>query len=302
MATENRTVNAGKTRSNKPLFAGRARQGTVAAPEREQQTASQPAVQAKAIDQKTTANNHKARESDELTGMRRRLFLRIALAGLVMFILLGGMIVADYYSSSTPPAPDKVPESVVQAPAEAPKALPPAVEIPPPVVAEVVDDTPVVLELTAPPVTTAPPPPEVSAQPRLPASAATSANSRNGQTSSRSKASSAEESKPSGKRPSQAQEQASTEALPATQLAPPRLVSGYALQAGVFADPKRAEELYAKLKIAGIPSSIETRVQVGPFKNRAEAETAKKKLAAMGIGSILLPQAKPSKHGSSSGK
>ena len=175
MATENRTVNAGKTRSNKPLFAGRARQGTVAAPEREQQTASQPAVQAKAIDQKTTANNHKARESDELTGMRRRLFLRIALAGLVMFILLGGMIVADYYSSSSPPAPDKVPESVVQAPAEAPKALPPAVEIPPPVVAEVVDDTPVVLELTAPPVTTAPPPPEVSAQPRLPASAATSA-------------------------------------------------------------------------------------------------------------------------------
>lgn len=70
---------------------------------------------------------------------------------------------------------------------------------------------------------------------------------------------------------------------------PPRLFSGYALQAGVFADPRRAEELQARLVEAGIPATIEARVQVGPFKTRAEANAARAKLNALGIESVLLP-------------
>jgi len=71
-----------------------------------------------------------------------------------------------------------------------------------------------------------------------------------------------------------------------------RLFSGYALQAGVFSDTHRAEELHAKLTLNGIPSTIESRVQVGPFKTREEAEAARAKMKALGIDALLLPPPK----------
>lgn len=74
--------------------------------------------------------------------------------------------------------------------------------------------------------------------------------------------------------------------------APPRLFSGYALQAGVFADPRLAEELHAKLTLNGIPSTLETRVQVGPFKTREEAAAAHVKLKALRIDAVMLMPAK----------
>ncbi len=78
-------------------------------------------------------------------------------------------------------------------------------------------------------------------------------------------------------------------APPPVPPAPPRLFSGYAVQAGVFADAQRAEELRAKLTLNGIPSTMEARVQVGPFKTREEAEAAREKMKALGIDGILLP-------------
>ena len=74
-----------------------------------------------------------------------------------------------------------------------------------------------------------------------------------------------------------------------TPPAPPRLFSGYALQAGVFADPRRAEDLHARLMQEGMPTTIESRVQVGPFKTKAEAEAAREKLKALGVDSVMLP-------------
>jgi len=71
--------------------------------------------------------------------------------------------------------------------------------------------------------------------------------------------------------------------------APPRLLSGYAVQAGVFADARHAEELRAKLTLSGIPSTLEARVQVGPFRTREEAMAAQEKLKALGIDGVLLP-------------
>jgi DedD protein len=70
--------------------------------------------------------------------------------------------------------------------------------------------------------------------------------------------------------------------------APPRLFSGYALQAGVFSDPHLAEELHAKLTLNGIPSTLETRVQVGPFNSREEAEAARVKMKELGIDAMML--------------
>jgi cell division protein FtsN len=67
-----------------------------------------------------------------------------------------------------------------------------------------------------------------------------------------------------------------------------RLYSGIGLQAGVFSDPRRAEELHARLTLEGIPSTIEARVHVGPFKNRAEMTAAQARLKALGIDAVVL--------------
>jgi DedD protein len=86
---------------------------------------------------------------------------------------------------------------------------------------------------------------------------------------------------------------------PATSAMPPvvqRLLSGFVLQAGVFSSQQRAEELHAKLTLSGVPSTLETRVQVGPFKTRQEAEAAQEKLRELGIGSVLVPPNKSGKH------
>jgi DedD protein len=74
-----------------------------------------------------------------------------------------------------------------------------------------------------------------------------------------------------------------------------RLFSGFLLQAGTFTNAQRAEELHAKLTLSGVPSTLETRVQVGPFKTRQEAEAAQEKLRELGIGSVLVAP-KGSKH------
>lgn len=64
---------------------------------------------------------------------------------------------------------------------------------------------------------------------------------------------------------------------------------GFVLQAGVFSSAQRAEELHAKLTLSGVPSVLETRVQVGPFRSRQEAESAQAKLRELGIETILVP-------------
>ncbi|HJW27177.1 MAG TPA: SPOR domain-containing protein [Rhodocyclaceae bacterium] len=77
---------------------------------------------------------------------------------------------------------------------------------------------------------------------------------------------------------------------PAHQVpAPLRLFAGYVVQAGVFTSVQRAEELHAKLTLNGIPSTLEARVQAGPFKNRAEAAAAQEKMKALGIEAVLIP-------------
>jgi DedD protein len=68
-----------------------------------------------------------------------------------------------------------------------------------------------------------------------------------------------------------------------------RLFSGFVLQAGVFSSAQLAEELHAKLTLSGVPSTLETRVQVGPFRTRAEAEAAQAKLRELGVETILVP-------------
>jgi len=78
---------------------------------------------------------------------------------------------------------------------------------------------------------------------------------------------------------------ATPSSTPAKPLAP---AQGYLVQMGVFSNIANAEDLKGRLDKAGIPAHIEARVQVGPFKNKAEAEAAQKKLAEMGLSGLLL--------------
>lgn len=84
---------------------------------------------------------------------------------------------------------------------------------------------------------------------------------------------------------------AAGEASPAA----PRPATGYAWQSSVFPDLARAEEVQAKLAQEGIPASLETRLRVGPFRSRAEAEAARRKLKALGLDALTLvgPGGKP---------
>lgn len=65
---------------------------------------------------------------------------------------------------------------------------------------------------------------------------------------------------------------------------------GYSVQAGVFLHSNNAEKLLAQIQAAGIPAYLETRVQIGPFKTKAEAEAAVKKLRKLGIEPIVKTQ------------
>jgi DedD protein len=65
-------------------------------------------------------------------------------------------------------------------------------------------------------------------------------------------------------------------------------VRHFLVQVGVFSNHTNAEELVTKLHEAGIPAQIESRVQVGPFVSRAEADAARAKLKAMGLDDGLL--------------
>lgn len=61
------------------------------------------------------------------------------------------------------------------------------------------------------------------------------------------------------------------------------------VQVGVFTDMENAKQLQAKLAEHGIPSHTETKLQVGPFNTKAEADAARGKLKNLGIGSVVVP-------------
>lgn len=82
------------------------------------------------------------------------------------------------------------------------------------------------------------------------------------------------------------------EPLPPPGRLPPE-GKAFALQVGVFVNARNAEELRARLSLAGIPSQVETRVQVGPFHSREEAIAAQAKLKAQGLDRSQLVLVKP---------
>lgn len=79
-------------------------------------------------------------------------------------------------------------------------------------------------------------------------------------------------------------QQAGGNLAPPVQLPAARPPDGrFSLQLGVFGNPANAEDLRRKLEQGGTPATLETRVQVGPFATRAEADAARTRLQRLGI-------------------
>lgn len=74
-------------------------------------------------------------------------------------------------------------------------------------------------------------------------------------------------------------------ARPAEVAAP----KGYTVQLGVFSNPANALQLQEKLAQHGIKSYTETKLNIGPFQTRAEADQALAKLRSLGISAVVVP-------------
>ena len=205
-------------------------------------------------------------QQDEL---KKKLVRRIGIAGVLIVVLLGGLALLEDALVEKPalaPAPD--PAAAPAAPAEPTRAeAPPAGEKQEEAKPEAPKEEPKAEpEKTGMPLAPGPEPkpaPRVVIRPPAPAPAS----------------------------PRQVAPVKAEQAVPPATAAKPDLAAvarGYRLQMGVFTNAANAEELHAKLEQAGIPSYIESRVHVGPFRTQREADEARRKLKALGLGAGLL--------------
>ena len=64
---------------------------------------------------------------------------------------------------------------------------------------------------------------------------------------------------------------------------------GFIVQAGVFTSAANARTLQNKLAEKGILTHTETRVVVGPFKDRTQAEAVIRQLKELGVSAVVAP-------------
>ena len=191
-------------------------------------------------------------EYGEEASQRRRLINRIALAALVIAALLAGLAVTNRYYMAPPPTPPRTVSALLT---------------PPP--------SPAVPDSTSSPGTAKPVPESMTeaakaSEPGKPVAGGVIRPTAPAETP-------AEDDRPAARI-------AAHRARPPKPLAQGGDTSGQVvLQMGVFNDVANAQSLHDKLKRAGVPSRIEARVQVGPFKTRRQAEDARRKLVALGM-------------------
>lgn len=223
--------------------------------------------------------------------LRKRLLSRIAVAGVAILGLLGGLAVYDSLNKPQAPAMPKM----AAAPAQQEAAV--AEKSSDIAVSKAEEETPVPAE-SVPERTEAPlaPPPESlpkAAKPLTqPATARQAAIKPAAPVAALAKPDTQrelapvvpEDSHPAAK--SRPQARHAPASRPLTQAA--ESARRFLVQVGVFSNHANAEELVTKLHEAGIPAQIESRVQVGPFASRAEADAARAKLKTLGLDDGLL--------------
>ena len=228
------------------------------------------------------SNPAAAAEDDKV--LKKRLLSRIAVAGVVILGLLGGLAIFDVLNRPQIPAMPKMAGVPIESPAETKSAAQPETsalaqdekkeDVVTPVVPERTEDTvsplPAGKPLTTPatPRTASikpPPPIVVPAKPEVRHEIAKAIPGRHAPVASQA------------------------EPAPAKPFA--HVVEGakrFLVQVGVFSNHTNAEEMVQKLQAAGIPAQIESRVQVGPFASQVEANSARAKLKELGIDDGLL--------------
>lgn len=242
-------------------------------------------------------------DADE--ALKKRLISRIAVAGVMVVALLGGLAVFDALHVAPPPLEEE-PEQVAKAPEPAPaKPEEKPAEAKPEEGKTEEKPGEKLADAAAKPEETKPEPPAPAAVPSLPertasvaAPAPRPARPLTAPATARPAAIRPSEPVAAHPRIEPEREIARTPgpASPVSRHAPAsrpltEATAGtrqYVVQMGVFSNLANAEELRAKLELAGVPAQIEARVQVGPFRSRAEADAAREKLRAMGMETGIL--------------
>lgn len=244
-------------------------------------------------------NTQEPPDPDE--ALKKRLLSRIAVAGVAVVALLGGLAVFDALYG--PPQNKEAPaEAVAQKSAE-PEATEAKAEAKP---EEKAEEKPAEPAAVAQAETKEAPKPEPAAEPERTTSAVTPpprpSRPLTLPATARPAAVKPAESAAAPQKPEPEKEIAKAAPPPGSfaQHAPAsRPLSQaaergrqYVVQMGVFNNVANAEELRAKLELAGIPTQIEARVQVGPFATRQEADAAREKLRALGMEAGMLTAVK----------
>jgi DedD protein len=192
--------------------------------------------------------------------IKKKALMRLAIAGGITLVALAGLWWLDKSGNEHPPAKPAVPAPIIASPAPIAGPVPPQQ-------AEEAPMAPGASDL--PPPQEPPPPP----QPGLPAVSA--------------KPMSPPDSRVREERGGQGTEAAQAAGRPILANAEPPAGRGYVVQLGVFTKPGNAQELVDRLRKQGIRAYTETRVHVGPFLNRAEAEKAQAELRRLGISGVV---------------
>lgn len=221
---------------------------------------------------------------------RKKIARRLGLGTVLIVVLLAVLFLTEYLNQEEPtpvsPPPPPVEES-------APQTIGQSVTGPVTPVTPAEPEPPKPAEPTPPKVEEPPPPPPV-VEPPQPAPRLAPRPRVNPAPRNVAPAEPVQPATPAAPRATPARP-APAPAAPASKPSAPaltRLLNNYSLQAGVFASPEKAQELHAMLTLNGIPSTLETRVRVGPFKDKAEADAARAKLKALGVESLMLPPRK----------
>jgi len=219
---------------------------------------------------------------DDDEALRKRLLTRVAIAGGVVVILLGSLALFDALYVRT----EKEPPARVAAAGNLTHVEPKSDEKP--IEKKTADDLVDKTEQTKPA--------EIAAEPELSAAPLVTKPERSLTVPAQPRPAMMRPGEPiaAAQKPSPAQQVAAPSIAVAPTLASRPIAAAvesahrFLVQMGVFSNAANAEELRAKLELAGLPTQIETRVQVGPFTNKREADVARQKLKALGMEPGLL--------------
>ncbi|MDP2751741.1 MAG: SPOR domain-containing protein [Rhodocyclaceae bacterium] len=236
------------------------------------------------------SNNDSDVASSTEDNLKRTLVKRIAITGLLVVSLLGGLTVFDAMYVPQIPVPKKEATATTVA-AEEPEATEE-------VVSDVVTEAPVVSDESAASVQQIVDGKEIVPLPTPPERTSAPAGTLPPMTQDKPLTPPARVKQAVIQPPVQPPSPEVTLHRPSTLSTPSKPLTHaaesyrqFVVQVGTFNNVTNATELFEKLKAAGIPARIEARVQVGPFATRQAAELAREKLRSLGMDAGFLATA-----------